>query len=259
MDQQASLTADDLKNTIDHLNVNKGWKRHFWHLARLEVGKQTGETPKIKYSERGFGFINALGIVVFGPLQYFILGMWKRGVFAVGLFAISVAILYYILALAGLPSKAVGFLWYAFVGIIPADYYQYKVKQSPIWDGFKPVENPLAAFAISIACIVGAGFIMSSVNTPDDLMEEVSGVWRDGNNKIVEIRLEGTTKKIIYDGNTFSVSLKRGGNMDGIVVLNVVGQPKPWTIREVKDGKGSFTLTLTVNDTDTFDLNYVRP
>jgi len=249
--------TNDAKTIIDELDVNQKWKNHFLYLARIEAAKRSGDKKKTK--SVGIGFLNTLGILIFGPIQYFILGMWKKGTIAIGILSLSVASLYYILAMVGVDSKAVGFLWYGFLGIIPRDYYDHKVNKTDIWGCFSSVSNPALIIAASISCVILSGYTMSMVSTPDDLMEEVSGVWRDDDNHIYEIRLGGAVKKIIYDGKTFIITPKRGGNMDGIVVMDVADQPRPWTIRQVMDKSGRFTLTLTVNDKDTISLGYLRP
>ncbi len=253
------------KHAIDLLDVSPNWKRYFWARVRLDAAKARGINLELKSSEKSPGFQVLASAFFFGPILYFTLGMWKRSILLVGLSFLLATFTIIVGTIFGFKYEGSALIWLAavFVCMIRNDYYDFKVRKRDVWDSLKIISHPGLTLIVSVLLLTGSFLIIGSVNTLESLMIDVNGVWRDPQNRVVEIRLGKFNSKIVYEGKKYAVTPKRSGIFgsgifEGILVLDVVGQPRPWTLREVQEEKG-FSLLLTINDTDDIALDYVRP
>ena len=124
----------------------------------------------------------------------------------------------------------------------------------------KPIGIAVAGLA---AFVIVAG--VAATNFDSDLQQEsaltdVSGVWRaNQDGAMVSLKLDGKMKTIDINGKEFPVAVKSFDNENKIITLVVNNNPAMiWSVRQIFDKDGKFTLNLTLQDGTQDDLSFVR-
>ena len=76
---------------------------------------------------------------------------------------------------------------------------------------------------------------------------------------MVSLKLDGKMKTIDINGKEFPVAVKSFDNENKIITLVVNNNPAMiWSVRQIFDKDGKFTLNLTLQDGTQDDLSFVR-
>ena len=124
----------------------------------------------------------------------------------------------------------------------------------------KPIGIAVASLA---AFIIVAGVV--ATNFDSDLQQEsaltdVSGVWRaNQDGAMVTLKLDGKMKSVDINGKEIPVVVRSYDDENKIITLVVDNNPAIiWTVRQIFDKDGKFTLNLTLQDGTQDDLSFVR-
>lgn len=120
---------------------------------------------------------------------------------------------------------------------------------------------------IAVCCFVAfisvAGF--ASLSFDSELQQEIalsdiSGVWRaNQDGTMITFRLDGSDNSIEIDGEVFPIAVKSYDDANNILTMFVNGNSTAvWSVRQIFDDDGRFTLNLTLHDGTQDDLSFVR-
>ena len=120
---------------------------------------------------------------------------------------------------------------------------------------------------IAVGCFVAFVFVAGAIllNFDSELQQEtalsdISGVWRaNQDGAMVTFKLEGKNKSVEINGQVFPVTIKDHDDENKVLTMIVNGNPSAiWSVRQIFDKDGRFTLNLTLHDGTQDDLSFVR-
>ncbi len=198
----------------------------------------------------------------FGPLAYFYLGMWTKGLvitsgWLAGVLAVTlVQDAMDVPTSTTLPNIALAFFC---AHNLKRDYYLFRVIGERVWPSLRMADNVLACCATPVLLMTGIG-IASFVNAPDRMTELVAGVWADGPLKVVN-DIEGRRKTITYGGVMHRVKMESVDLYAQQIVFRDDALPNTlYTFQKHHtDDPTIFTLDFLVNDELVGNMVYVRP
>ncbi len=110
---------------------------------------------------------------------------------------------------------------------------------------------------IAVGCLAAFFFVVGAVTLsldtkfqPENALTDISGVWqanKDGS--MVIFRLDEQDKSIDINGQVFPVSVESYDTENTTLTLIVNGNPSIiWSVRQIFENDGGFTLNLTLHD-----------
>ena len=116
------------------------------------------------------------------------------------------------------------------------------------------MKSKALALLFLICCMSGCDYLTDPL--------EISGVWKtDCCDELVTIDLVSTKKFVEIEGKKLPVTVKNFDLDNDIATLINKGEngvTSIWSIRRVFAEDGSFTLNITFDDGEDFDLSFVR-
>ncbi len=124
----------------------------------------------------------------------------------------------------------------------------------------KPIGIAVAGLFAFVLVAGVAIMLFDSDLQQESALTEVSGVWRaDQDGAMVAFKLTGKIKSIKIQDNEFPVIVKNYDDENKIITLVVNNNPAMiWSVRQIFDEDGNFTLNLTLHDGTQDDLSFVR-
>jgi len=124
----------------------------------------------------------------------------------------------------------------------------------------KPLGIAAGCFTAFIFVIGAASLSFDSEFQQENAMSDISGVWRaNQDGAMVTFRLIGNEKSIEINGQAFPVAVKSYDDENKILTMVVNGNSSAiWSVRQIFDNDGRFTLNLTLHDGTQDDLSFVR-
>ena len=197
-----------------------------------------------------------------GPVAYFLLGMWTRGLIITSGFLAACLALIMVENAADYPTslKIPSVLLTIFCSrSLKRDYYRFRILGERVWPSLRGADNVLACSAASGLLFLAVGFAQLN-NAADSLSDDVAGVWENETTKVVNA-LDEFDKTITYDGVTHYVAIKSVDGAAGVIVFRDLHDPKlliTFQKRLSEDGK-TYSLDFLVNDEVVGNLVYARP
>lgn len=235
-----------------------------WELvfSILEKGMAGG---KLSFKERWKTY--SLTAAAFGPFYYFAKGMHRKGFIILAVAVLMATITQFIESIfsidfrSGLLSSAAQ-VWFGLYAY--KDLYKMRVQGETMWPALKVLDSPvksIATFGISLILLASLAAFMP---TPSDIFEDMSGVWKDDDNgMVVKLDLARPVKRITVGSNAYAVSPIKADTATELVVLKSSKEKQVFntiTLRKIIDGANrSFTLRMTIDDTNVSELSYIRP
>lgn len=262
--------------TENYGNVSEAWKEKFALLEKIGADDkfiyQAMQTPEYKalgFKQKRKISFNFLGFF-FDWIYYFFKKMWLKGAFILGVTLLFSCLLTIVEMIAGFYIP--GPVYWIPTAVICAqfanyDYYRKVVHQEEMWPGIPSIfSKPWGAIgfpAVGLALLLGISFagFNSLPYTDDEILDDVSGVWRASDNTIIEVATNQQLKTITIDNRKIPVSVSSIDHENNIVNLNVEmqnGSDVIWSIRQFYDDNFSFTIDLTLHDGSLYELGFVR-
>ncbi len=275
----AGLITHILDKTEHHAGNDNAQLNEYWSLRfKLFDSIQENETKSLyrllkmdkakhltRQETKNLTF-NLMALII-GPYYYLIKKMWAKGIILLtlsNLFAIfgtSVEILtnqtlpevIYWIPMNVLCSVMVNY-----------DYYKYIKFNEQLWIGipnfFKNLWISTSIFLISLLCSLAV--INYGPDTDETMLENIDGVWQDADgSEMIEIDLS-QNHRLVIDKKTFPISILDIDHDNKIVSLKLSGpntkQNIIWTLRQVYDDTGQFTLDLVFHNGESVELNFIR-
>lgn len=258
-------------------DVSKAWKTKFDILQKIGADEKfvykamgSAEYKKLSFREKYRISFNILAFL-FGPLYYFSKKMWTKGAIILGAIWILAAFLTLVEVVVGTALPAV--IYWAPSAAICAqlanyDYFRKVMHAENMWSGLpnilsKPVGAigfPLLAFFLLIGIsTLSPAYIKE---TKSQTLSDVSGVWRgDTDGAMITISLIEKNKELNINGTQIPVIVKSIDQDNHIITLGINlanGEHVSWTLRQLFDKEGRFTLLMTLHDGNQDSLSYVR-
>ena len=241
-----SIQENETKSLYRHLKMDKAK-----HLTRQETKKLT---------------FNLMALII-GPYYYLVKKMWAKGIILLTLsnlfviFGTSIEILInrtmpevvYWIPMNVLCSTMANY-----------DYYKHIKFNEQLWIGipnfFKNLWISTSIFLISLLCSLAV--INYGPDTDEAMLENIDGVWQasDGS-EMIEIDLS-QNHRLVIDKKRIPISILDIDHDNKIVSLKLSGpntqQNAIWTLRQVYDDTGQFTLDLVFHNGESVELNFIR-
>lgn len=255
----------------DDVIIGDYWKKRFDSVEQLP--KDGSGRPIINTDRSWNSYVQNFRVssvwgLIFGPLYYIKLKMYHKAAFIISIWIVIQSAQQFIESISGVPLAAK--LSFLFLIVIPAycfyyvniDYYKYVKYGEKIWRWVPKSMTPTqSSISIFVASIILAVVVFYNFDSADDILNDVSGVWRSDDGTIITVDL--ISKKTISVGNsTARCSLKNSDTVTGVVVLfcnngkntekNIITISK----RRVDSG---FVIDISVNDSKEEEYSYVRP
>jgi hypothetical protein len=128
--------------------------------------------------------------------------------------------------------------------------------------GASPVYRKGLALVVAVLIAVGGAAYLIPSDSPDSILEDVSGVWRSRDNFLFVVSLDGPDKYVGLDGYKIPVRIAYVDSDNSVINLDATppgGKRKLWSMKQVWDAKKeTFRLSLVYNDGHADDLGFVR-
>ncbi len=198
----------------------------------------------------------------FGPLAYFYLGMWTKGLLITSGWLAGLLVMTIVQDAMDAPtSMKLPNLVLAFFCAhnLKRDYYRFRVLGETMWPRFRKADNVLACTATGGLLFLALCFA-SLGNAADQMTDVVAGVWSGDTLKVVN-DLSGRRKTITYGSVTHVVEMESVDGEAGVIVFRDVAKPKTlYTFQKhFSDDRSIYTLDFFVNDVLIGNLGFVRP
>lgn len=266
-DRENIKASDEINEPI----ISNYWKKKFDSVEKMPrdgAGKPTiNREGKWNSNIKNFSVASFWGFM-FGPLYYIKLKMYHKAAFIISIWIIIQSIQQFIESISGVPLT--GKFEYFLLIVIPMyccfyvniDYYRFIKYKENLWDWFPKILTPTQSVAsVFLVSIILAIAVFQNFDSADDILNDVSGVWRGDDGTIASIDL--ISKKTISIGNsTVYCSLKNSDTVSGVAVLVCNHGKNSENIlvtiskRQVKSG---FTIAISINDSGEVQYSYVRP
>jgi hypothetical protein len=161
-------------------------------------------------------------------------------------------------------GRAIGigylFGWYFSSAKSQTKYVKDKLGSAYVKKGwFKPLGIAATSF---VAFVIGAGLILSAdpETQKETALDEISGVWKVSDEKtMVAFQLAGSASVVRVDDQPIPVTVDKFDSDNKVLTLLVRNNPSTvWSVRQIFDENGHFTLQVTLEDGTQLDLSYVR-
>lgn len=268
-------TADAPSPTLqsNQQNVSEAWKIKFKLLEKIGAGEsffyQAMATPEFRalsfWEKYKLGF-NILAFL-FGPFYYLVKGMRLKGFVILGAGCLLNAAFALVEIAVGL-SLPISF-YYLPVGVICAqlanyDFFKHVKHNEKMWGGvpnFLSTPMGVAGFLLG-AIILGSVAVWYSPQAPNEMLANVSGVWRGNSDQaMVSVNLRGSKGVVNINDIIIPVTVDNVDQRNHIIQLGVAtndGKKGALVIRQVFASDGSFTLQITLPNGTQDGLSFVR-
>lgn len=163
-------------------------------------------------------------------------------------------------------AVGVGYLlaWYFSSGKEQANYVKDKLNSSYIKKSWM---KPLAIATLVLSSFLAlTTFIFSVIDAADPEIQmetaigDINGAWKvDSSGALVTFQISKPEGKITINDSMFRARPDKFDNDNKILTVYIDDEiNQPWTIRQVFDEKGHFTLQVTTETGDRFDLSFIR-
>lgn len=119
----------------------------------------------------------------------------------------------------------------------------------------------LAAIVAVLIALGGAAYLIPS-DSPNSILEDVSGVWRSRNNMLWVVSLDGPDKYVGMAEYKIPVRVESVDGDNDVINLDATppgGKRNLWSLKQVWDAKReSFRISLVFNNGDATNLGFVR-
>lgn len=203
----------------------------------------------------------SFGGIIFGPLEYFFLGMWSKGLVIVSAYLAATLMITLFHNLTetsptALPSILPGVLCAV---LVKRDYYRFRVLGERMWPTLRILKKPYIAGGLVVLMAI-ANIAALTLNSPSMLSVDVSGVWQHDDLNVV-IDTAGAKKTMRFNGSVMPVTIKSVDGGSDIIVFQEEKAPKKLiTLRKKWDeDHQSFSLDMYLDDQFMAHLDYIRP
>ncbi|WP_162618028.1 DUF2628 domain-containing protein [Shewanella halifaxensis] len=237
--------------------LNDTWKDRFEVLEKYEKGG-----VKLTFKDNQVINFN-LAAFLFGPIYYFIKGMWIKGAYLLG----ALFVFYGFISLAaesGGKLSTGAFLGPNFLIMTFAnkDYYRHVKYGDKIWRWMpKWCKSPFSVVPTILS--TGLLWFVLSYNFDFLTLDDMSGVWlADSDRAMVIVDLVSANKSITINEKRFPIrQVFVDSNDSSIVSIEVEwlqGQIPIWTLSKLENEDGTFYLDLTLHNGARDELSFVR-
>lgn len=259
------------------LNVSDAWRTKFEILEKIGADEQSIYKAMSSVEYKGLSFkekqkvnFNILAFFL-GPFYYFSKKMWAKGAVILAAIWVLAALLILVEVVVGASLPDV--LYWIPSAVICAqlanyDYFRHVTHGEKMWRGMPDfLSKPIGAIGFPlVALVLLLGMLTLSPayteETKSQMMADISGVWRgDLDGAMITIDLSGKTKVLNINGMQFPVTVKSIDQDNHIITLGVNmanGQQVFWTLRQLFDEEGHFTLQMTLHNGIQDGLSFVR-
>ncbi|WP_040476759.1 hypothetical protein [Paramagnetospirillum caucaseum] len=122
-------------------------------------------------------------------------------------------------------------------------------------------QKGLALIVAALVALGGAAYLIPS-DSPNSILEDVSGVWRSRDNMLYVVSLDGPDKYVGMAGYKIPVRIESVDGDNDVINLDAAppgGKRNLWSLMQVWDAKReSFRISLVFNNGDASNLGFVR-
>lgn len=263
-------------SNIESMSVSSKWKDKFRLLQEagaedkfIYQAMQTPEYKSLSFRQKNRITFNTIAFLA-GPLYYFFKKMWFKGAFILGASWVFLSLITLVEIVIGFSLPSVIY-W-----IVPAvissqlanyDYYKKVVHDETMWPGLpsflsrKPGAIGFPVVSLIILLSLSAFSPAATEIEKEQTLIDVSGVWRaDDGGEVVSISLASSRKFISVSGEKRPVTIQ-SVDLDNKIVtfgINLGGNQVSWSIRQIFNSQGSFTLEITLHDGSQEGLSFIR-
>ncbi len=283
LEQEIKSKNDSLNSERDKLSnieaneVSEKWNEKFALIRKIGgekkfiyEAKSTPEYKSLNFKDKYKISFNILA-ALFGPLYYFFKKMWLKGfVILAGIWILS-ACLTLIESLIGttLPPSLYWIPGAILCGqLANYDYYRLINHNETTWNNVPSfLKSTIGTTAFTVGALV---LLFGSITLTPEYQKEidqqtlvdVSGVWRgNSDGAMITIKVTGKDKVLDINGRVIPVTIDSIDTENSIISLGVRqanGASLSWSLRQLFDENGSFTLEMTLHDGTQDELSYIR-
>lgn len=122
-------------------------------------------------------------------------------------------------------------------------------------------QKGLAVIVAALVALGGAAYLIPS-DSPNSILEDVSGVWLSRDNMLYVVSLDGPDKYVGMAGYKIPVRIENVDGDNDVINLDAAppgGKRNLWSLKQVWDAKReSFRISLVFNNGDASNLGFVR-
>ena len=284
------------KNDIDILNISKSWKVKFSKLESIGVNNKrslykvmdTQEYKNLGFWERSKLQFNLLAFL-FGPFYYYTKGMWAKGSVMLSIYFLCTFLILFVSTIFSFQTNVnLNFLSSGTLCALFAnyDYYKKMVYNEVFWPSWPKFLSTLFGsclllfFSLAMLCGMVWINISSSIDTPsyrtevlapinnlepspeNMMLSDMSGVWRaDSDDSIIKISLANNNKFLNVNEIDLPITvidIDKNASAVTLFVTLINKNKVIWTIRQLIDASGNFTLQIDLHDGTKEHLSYIK-